>query len=503
MEERVIVDLAMIPDDSQFCPICGKDLSISIAPYRYKKDGTTRTAYAGLLFCEKCNEYFGSVDRLERIRASILKGEAKKKPIIDFPSHPLDKLLLDNSHQNELSSYDTREKKEVATTHSGKGWTVPLNAFSQTEDIPDTTEKIKEESTFSAVSENPPSRHASGAKKIRSPRLLGLPKPPSWRNAEDGNLSKTYVDSNQQDKTFSNLRVATDQCNLTNFSDCVQYYNAPQSTVLVVQYHDVEENQAPFLFLVTNRDDHDGTRSFYHISSEVGNRVMEAVLRGNRFFSLNGNPYNILQKYYGPNFTTIAKPRTQVIELVERPEKLVDVYVYNLRGLCRLHGRKTERLVVNIVSSRSPDPHPLEIYYCPVCGKFYVNYETYFSFYRKYGIPPLKLFGDSEVGESGTPFSSLRNKSDLYLFGYNVSGELADNPVLRQAILEDIVDSGNLTKAQVISHLEWLIRFGKNNDKMQYAISRWKTDLKHIESYQPRRTNIWGRFKSSDTNDLL
>lgn len=158
---------------------------------------------------------------------------------------------------------------------------------------------------------------------------------------------------------------------------------------------------------------------------------------------------------------------------------------------------------MNMVSSRSQDPHPLEVYYCPVCGKFYVNYETYFNFYRRYGIPPLRLFGDSGVGERGEAFSSLRNQSDLNLFGYNVSGELAENPRLRQAILEDIIDSGNLTKAQVTSHLEWLIRFGKHNAKMQNARDRWRSDLKHIEAYQPRRTNIWGQFKSADLKVFL
>ena len=503
MEERVIVDLAMIPDNSQFCPVCGNELSISIAPYRYIKDGTTRTSYAGLLFCEKCNEFFGSQERLDRIRASIMRGKAKKAPIIDFPSHLLDQILLDNSHQNMFSLYEIREKKNSAVSQTNMSWTVSINSSLPTEHSPIRSDSPKAETTSTTTSTDPPKNRGSVAKKRLLPRLLGLPKPPVWRDDADVKKKGKDVDANQKTNPAKATLPIAGKRELSSFSGLVRYYDAPKSTVLVIQYQDVEDNQEPFLFIVANRDDHDGTRSFYHVSSAVGNRVMEAVLRGNRFFSLNGNTYNILHKFDGPDFSTVAKPRTKVLQLVEKPEKLVDVYVYNLHGLCRLHGKKTEKLIVNMVSSRSPDPHPLEVYYCPVCGKFYVNYETYFSFYRKYGIPPLKLFGDSEVGESGKPFSSLRDKSDLYLFGYSVSGELADNPDLRQAILEDIIDSGNLTKAQVTSHLEWLIRFGKHNDKMQYAISRWKNDLRHIEQYKPRRTNIWGRFKSSETNVFL
>ena len=174
-----------------------------------------------------------------------------------------------------------------------------------------------------------------------------------------------------------------------------------------------------------------------------------------------------------------------------------------MKGLCRRHGDQTERLVVNMISSRSEEPHPLEVYYCPRCRKFYVNYETYLRFYRRYGMPPLRLYGDSDKSGAENQYASLRQHSDLNLFGYTVSGALGENEDFRHALLEDVINSGNLTKAQVTSHLEWLIRFGRNNEKMLFARMRWQNDLEYIESYQPMRTNIFGTFKPGKTKVFL
>ena len=118
-------------------------------------------------------------------------------------------------------------------------------------------------------------------------------------------------------------------------------------------------------------------------------------------------------------------------------------------------------------------------------------------------MPPLRLFGDSEKSGAENQYASLRQHSDLNLFGYTVSGALGENEDFRHALLEDIIDSGNLTKAQVTSHLEWLIRFGKNNEKMFFARMRWQNDLEYVENYQPLRTNIFGTFKPGKTKVFL
>ena len=499
MEERVVTDLAILPDETSICPVCKQQLTVSFAPYRYLVSGATRTSYAGLLYCKKCHEFFGNNNRLERIRISIMSGKRKGDPEIIFPSHPIDDTTQKPSDNNALSKYDVREKSAPTQHKKAKKRSIIPSRYNE---LKYTVELPEAEIVYSQIESAPPTTQGPIVHQGLTNTQLFEDRPAQSTGIAPSEPQNTPPKQNSPISKALNAGFVPPP-KLSSFSEIVRYKKAPSSTVLVIQYQSPDDRNSSFLFVVSNPDDHDGTQSFYHVSSEVGNRVIESVLRGKTSYTLNDISYTILRKYTGPSFQEIAKPRTQIIRLIERPKELVDVYVYNLHGLCRLHGRKTEKLIVNMVSSRSQDPHPLEVYYCPVCGKFYVNYETYFNFYRRYGIPPLRLFGDSGVGERGEAFSSLRNQSDLNLFGYNVSGELAENPRLRQAILEDIIDSGNLTKAQVTSHLEWLIRFGKHNAKMQNARDRWRSDLKHIEAYQPRRTNIWGQFKSADLKVFL
>lgn len=314
------------------------------------------------------------------------------------------------------------------------------------------------------------------------------------QNGENLPKVKSTLSSNMLDQRYP----------MKTFEEALKATNGPDDAILILQYCseediDVEET----LFIVKNQKASNGARRIYFINSPLGNAVIEAVLINSPVFNLNGFQYTINNVYKRRDFDEVVAGRERIMRVLQHPKEMVDVYVYELKGLCRRHGDLTERLVVNMISSRSAEPHPLEVYYCPRCRKFYVNYETYLRFYSRYGMPPLRLFGDSEKSGAENQYASLRQHSDLNLFGYTVSGALGENEDFRHALLEDIIDSGNLTKAQVTSHLEWLIRFGKNNEKMFFARMRWQNDLEYVENYQPLRTNIFGTFKPGKTKVFL
>ena len=306
--------------------------------------------------------------------------------------------------------------------------------------------------------------------------------------------AKSILSTSMQDQRYQ----------MKTFEEALKATNGPDDAILILQYSSEENPYAEeTLFIVKNQKLSSGTKRIYFINSPLGNAVIEAILMNSRVFHLNGFQYTINNVYKHRNFDEAVAARERIMRVLQHPKEMVDVYVYELKGLCRRHGDLTEKLIVNMISSRSQEPHPLEVYYCPRCRKFYVNYETYLRFYRRYGMPPLRLYGDSEKSGAENQYASLRQHSDLNLFGYTVSGALGENEVFRHALLEDIIDSGNLTKAQVTSHLEWLIRFGKNNEKMFFARMRWQNDLEYVENYQPVRTNIFGTFKPGKTKVFL
>lgn len=122
--ECVVIDLAIIPDDALNCPICEHALKRTVALYRYKFNAVARTSYAGVLFCENCNEYFGNNSCLERIRSSILSGKRKNAPTIELPSHMFMDSGLEKSTGVSLSKYAVKEEttasQSVERNKSGK-----------------------------------------------------------------------------------------------------------------------------------------------------------------------------------------------------------------------------------------------------------------------------------------------------------------------------------------------------------------------------------------------
>lgn len=587
MAERMIVDLALIPNNMMYCPICGRELSHGIILYRYTVDQCARVSYTRMLSCEKCNEYFATTEMMDSLRSKLKHGSKKNRQYF-FPTHSIN-LIQRKSAKKEynLSQYGLYEKKherdiqtfKPLSTSTKNNGSIPKAEIIKTQiekapipsfgPIANSTislmykpnDCISDLTILSELVNACPVCHSDFSKErarykyrvngelhfayselqyCKSCRMFygtisyldHLEKSvikSSQLSPENANIVMHYhyygevaseeiqpaesirkgklITPKQQD-TATNFfpekhNTSADNTLQDSFYTLFQKYDAPNSTILIIRYEDIEMHEEPLLFIVDDEDDHDGAKHQYYISSDVGNRIAEAIITKRDRFFLNTESFKIILVYKRSDFENRMKSRARIARVISQPTELVDVYVYSLRGLCRRHGDKTERLVVNMISSRSQNPHPLEVYYCPVCEKFYVNYETYFNFYKRYGMPPLRLYGDSEAGLNGNAYAALREKSDLNLFGYNVSGELAEDPYLRCAILEDIIDSGNLTKAQVMSHLEWLIRFGKHNEKMKNAITRWHSDLVHIEQYQPRRTNIWGQFKPGSDRIFL
>lgn len=74
--------------------------------------------------------------------------------------------------------------------------------------------------------------------------------------------------------------------------------------------------------------------------------------------------------------------------------------------------------------------------------------------------------------------------SPLQKWGYTVSQIEGCTDKQRQAILEDIVDYGGLSKDKVLSYLDFFIKL--NKQKGIVALDKWKMDREHIANISAR-----------------
>ncbi len=131
--------------------------------------------------------------------------------------------------------------------------------------------------------------------------------------------------------------------------------------------------------------------------------------------------------------------------------------------------------------------------YCPQCNIYFILESTYRRI-KQSGVPICRMLDENKYFMNGSYTSAkdtdLAQESVLMQFGYTVN-QVDDLPVIqRRAILAAIVDYRVLTKNEVISYLDYFIRYRKNQKnqdgslKYGIAIDKWKDDREFISKYK-------------------
>lgn len=158
-------------------------------------------------------------------------------------------------------------------------------------------------------------------------------------------------------------------------------------------------------------------------------------------------------------------------------ESYVDVWVYRLKKPCQHRG--VQSVTAFVPSECSPVEQQINVAFCPVCQKYYINADQYRSFTKQFGLPYIRLRSDS-----APDFSTRQEESLLHYMGYNVNTTDNLSASARHAILEHAIDTGAMTKIQVISFLEFLIHQGECNPRFVNACEKWRADVQHIRNYR-------------------
>ena len=79
---------------------------------------------------------------------------------------------------------------------------------------------------------------------------------------------------------------------------------------------------------------------------------------------------------------------------------------------------------------------------------------------------------------------NLKSESILHKMGYNVNSRFNLSTYERQKILRDVISSGVLTKAEICSHIDYLISRSEGRPKLKNALIKWKKDRQFVSNIE-------------------
>ena len=140
--------------------------------------------------------------------------------------------------------------------------------------------------------------------------------------------------------------------------------------------------------------------------------------------------------------------------------------------------------LIESVSAEIPsiydDSIRINAYYCPECKIFFIKQSEYLSYIQKYKYLPVRMKYRNPVKKDAD--FNREDYSFLSLAGYTVrkESEVPDN--IRHMILIRLMEIG-VTKHEIITHLDMLIKTNGNRSNMENAKKKWLSDLEFVRDY--------------------
>ena len=130
---------------------------------------------------------------------------------------------------------------------------------------------------------------------------------------------------------------------------------------------------------------------------------------------------------------------------------------------------------------------------CDTCGKLFLL-ETEYQKIQTKGIPLCAIVENEywkSKNDKNKPWAETDAKgSVMYVHGYNVSMVNNLSPMQRHAILKTLIQDEILTKGQILSHLDMLIKRAENIPILQKAKEKWIMDRNYITQYDNNTETI-------------
>jgi hypothetical protein len=262
----------------------------------------------------------------------------------------------------------------------------------------------------------------------------------------------------------------------------------PSSTILVVELFQDYKDTIGSLAIVSDVSDQQSTAGLYWVGRSLPSTVLAAIATDSlKRFVYKGYRFkaNVVAEYPGIN------KYLDIISRFSNPQKPQTVYVFAQKNIDSFNTSDFEMVTAMVPCKKSTFPVPIPVYYQRSSQTYFINEVTYTDARVKYGLPYLRL-RIATLEEASGVFGNLKQHSELNLLGYSVGANSGMDAPNRQALLAEIIDSGVLSKPEIINHLEWLIQTRSSNLYMDNAVSEWSSDLKFVYRYKAdNQRTIW------------
>ena len=125
----------------------------------------------------------------------------------------------------------------------------------------------------------------------------------------------------------------------------------------------------------------------------------------------------------------------------------------------------------------------IPIAYCKTCDAYFVLENTYKDLKKNGRRIRCEILSYKQyIASKENKNMELSEIGPLKSWGYTVSQEAGYSAIQRQGILEDIIDSGILTKDKVLSYLNFFEK--QHCGGSPTALARWEEDYKYISQYK-------------------
>ena len=154
-----------------------------------------------------------------------------------------------------------------------------------------------------------------------------------------------------------------------------------------------------------------------------------------------------------------------------------DVLVYfRLTNRCVKYKHEIETVTAKTINARNGQSINVNVFHCKNCDQYFINYEALQKYISKGIYPALSFKITKDIG------NSLNEASKLMLYGYRVA-EGKISTLERRNVLSWIIDSGLLTKAEIIKDLQFKVRYNGSKAGNEKAKAKWQDDIQFVSRY--------------------
>lgn len=222
----------------------------------------------------------------------------------------------------------------------------------------------------------------------------------------------------------------------------------------------------------------------WDISGTLGSKCVDALLKEETSFKYGTYTYEILDSLFLDKVYEQTHKKKSVDARIKTKvprqynlSNLKQVYVfYKLNNSCSTKNHDVESVTMKATDFITNREVEVNAYYCKTCNFYFINYEALKGYIERKIIPQFKY---RIVGNSIFEMNAV---SELMLYGYNVKeGVLTEWE--RHCILESLIDSGIMTRYEIIRNIESKIDFNGRKKGNEEAKRKWQEDIQHICRY--------------------